>query len=315
MEPERPSTESASRISRAEFLRGAAGTLCAWSIVHTGRATAMTEKMPTRPIPSTGAPLPVVGCGTWQTFDVGTGTAEREPLAEVLRVLFEAGGSVIDSSPMYGRAEAVVGDLLSAAGTRDKAFLATKVWTRGRSPGIAQMRESMTRLRTDHIDLMQIHNLVDWRVHLPTLRAWKKEGRIKYLGVTHYTASGYAELESVMRAEILDFVQVNYAMDDRDAEARILPLAADRGMAVLINRPFGGGELLRSLRNRALPVWAAEIGCESWAQILLKFVLGHPAVTCVIPGTSRPQHMADNARAGAGMMPDRAMREKMAAVL
>jgi diketogulonate reductase-like aldo/keto reductase len=315
MKPERSSREGASRIGRAEFLRGAAGALCAWSILRTRGAKAMTEKMQTRPIPSTGAPVPVVGCGTWQTFDVGTGAAEREPLAEVLRLLFEAGGSVIDSSPMYGRAEAVVGDLLSAAGTRDKAFLATKVWTRGRSQGIAQMRESLARLRSDRIDLMQIHNLVDWRVHLPTLRAWKKEGRIKYLGVTHYTSSGYAELESVMRAETLDFVQVNYALDDRDAEARILPLAAARGMAVLINRPFGGGELLRSLRNRALPAWAAEIGCESWAQILLKFVLGHPAVTCVIPGTSRPQHMADNARAGMGMMPDRAMREKMAAAL
>jgi len=316
MKPEQSSKESAGRISRAEFLRGAAAaTLCAWSPPHTSRAKAMTEKMQTRPIPSTGKHLPVVGCGTWQTFDVGTGAAERAPLAEVLQVLFDAGGSVIDSSPMYGRAEGMIGDLLSAAGTRDKAFLATKVWTRGRSQGIAQMRESLARLRTNRIDLMQVHNLVDWRVHLPTLRAWKKEGRIKYLGVTHYTASGYAELERVMRAEPLDFVQINYAMDDRDVEARILPLAADRGMAVLINRPFGGGDLLRSLRDRPLPDWASEIGCESWAQILLKFVLGHPAVTCVIPGTSRPQHMADNARAGMGKMPDRALREKMAAAL
>ena len=273
------------------------------------------EKMQTRPIPSTGAGLPVVGCGTWRTFDVGSGAAERAPLADVLRVLFEAGGSVIDSSPMYGAAEGVVGDLLSASQARDKAFIATKVWTRGRAQGIAQMQELMKRLRADRIDLMQIHNLLDWRTQLATLRAWKREGRITYLGVTHYTSTAYAELEAVLRAEKLDFVQLNYAMNDRGAEQRLLPLAADRGIAVLVNQPFGGGDLIRSLRSRPLPDWAAEIGCESWAQILLKFVLGHPAVTCVIPGTSRPQHMQDNARAGTGKMPDQALRQKMAAAL
>jgi aryl-alcohol dehydrogenase-like predicted oxidoreductase len=271
--------------------------------------------MQTRTIPSTGASLPIVGCGTWQTFHVDPDPAERAPLAEVLDVLFAAGGSVIDSSPMYGPAEEVVGDLLEAAKTRSKAFIATKVWTEGRSQGIAQMRRSLTRLHTDRIDLMQVHNLVDWRTQLATLRAWKAEGRISYLGVTHYTSSAYRELEAVMRAERPDFVQLNYAMNDRAAERKLLPLAAERGIAVIVNQPFGGGGLLRSLRNRPLPGWAADIGCETWAQALLKFVLGHPAVTCVIPGTGRPEHMRDNVRAGVGAMPDKDLREKMAASL
>jgi diketogulonate reductase-like aldo/keto reductase len=222
---------------------------------------------------------------------------------------------VIDSSPMYGRAEGVVGDLLSAAHSRDNAFIATKVWTSGKSAGIAQMHRSMRLLRTDHIELMQVHNLLDWRTHLATLRDWKQEGRIKYLGVTHYTASAYGELEEVMRSEKLDFVQLNYAIDDRAAERRLLPLAADRGIAVLVNQPFGGGGLLRNLRNKPLPDWAAEIGCRSWAQILLKYVLGHPAVTCAIPGTSRPEHMRENAGAGVGPLPDAAFRAKMVASL
>ena len=305
-------------LSRAAFLRGAAGVLGACALggpLQAQNASEKLEKMQTRPIPSTGVQLPVVGCGTWRTFDVGSGATERAPLAEVLRVLFEAGGSVIDSSPMYGAAEGVVGDLLNAAQTRDKAFIATKVWTRGRAQGVAQMQELMRRLRADRIELMQVHNLLDWRTHLATLRAWKREGRITYLGVTHYTSTAYAELEAVLRAEKLDFVQLNYAINDRAAEQRLLPLAADRGIAVLVNQPFGGGDLIRSLRTRPLPDWAGEIGCESWAQILLKFVLGHPAVTCVIPGTSRPQHMLDNARAGSGRMPDEALRKRMAAAL
>jgi diketogulonate reductase-like aldo/keto reductase len=239
--------------------------------------------------------------------------AERAPLAEVLRVLFEAGGSVIDTSPMYGRAEEVVGDLLSAAQSRDKAFIATKVWTRGHTAGVSQMQSSMQRLRTDHIDLMQVHNLLDWQTHLATLRSWKQDGRITYLGVTHYRSSAYDELERVMRCEMLDFVQLNYSIDDRAAEHRLLPLAADRGIAVLVNQPFGGGGLLRSLRERPLPDWALEIDCQSWAQILLKYVLGHPAVTCAIPGTSRPEHMQENARAGCGNQPNASFRAKMVA--
>jgi diketogulonate reductase-like aldo/keto reductase len=257
--------------------------------------------------------LPVVGCGTWRTFDVGTAPEQRAPLGEVLRLLFEAGGSVIDSSPMYGAAEGVVGDLLAAAGSRDKAFIATKVWTSGRDNGIEQMRQSMRLLRTDRLDLMQIHNLVDWRTHLPTLKAWKAEGRLRYLGVTHYTESAHAELEAVLRAEKWDFVQLNYALDDRAVEQRLLPLAAERGVAVIVNQPFGGGGLIRRLSSRKLPDWAGEIGCTSWAQLLLKFVLAHPAVTCVIPGTGRPEHMKDNVRAGFGVYPDANLIKRMAA--
>jgi aryl-alcohol dehydrogenase-like predicted oxidoreductase len=300
-------------FSRAAFLRGAAGFGCALALDAAAGAQPSEEKMQTRLIPSSGKALPVIGCGTWQTFDVGASAAARAPLAEVLRVLFAAGGSVIDSSPMYGKAEGVVGDLLTASHSRDQAFIATKVWTTGRQAGIDQMQRSLALLGTDHIELMQVHNLVDWRTQLATLRAWKQEKRISYLGMTHYTSSGYAELEAVMRAEPLDFVQLDYAIDDRGAEARLLPLAADRGIAILVNQPFGGGGLIRRLSGKPLPGWAAEIGCQSWAQILLKFVLGHPAVTCVIPGTSKPEHMRDNARAGLLPMPDAAMRAKMAA--
>jgi diketogulonate reductase-like aldo/keto reductase len=296
-------------LRRASFL-GLAGAVAL--IGGTARAEA---KMQTRPIPSSGEKLPVVGVGTWQTFNVGDDPGKRAQLAEVLRVLFEAGGSVIDSSPMYGASEQVVGDLLRAGRFREKAFVATKVWTSGRDAGVAQMRKSMALMAADPIDLMQVHNLVDWKTHLATLRAWKKEGRVRYLGVTHYTPSAYGELEAVMRAEPLDFVQLNYSLDDRQAEQRLLPLAAERGMAVIVNMPFGGGGLIRKLASRPLPEWAGEIGATSWAQILLKFVLGNPAVTCVIPGTSRPQHMQDNASAGFGVYPDAAMRARMASAI
>ena len=293
-------------MNRSSFLKLAGAALIARpAFAQTG------SHMHTRKIPSTGELLPVVGCGTWQTFDVGPSPAERAPRAEVLKVLFEAGGSVIDSSPMYGRAEAVVGDLLAEAGTRDKAFLATKVWTSGRDAGIAQMQQSMKRLHSDRIDLMQVHNLVDWKTHLPILKTWKAEKRLRYIGVTHYTESAHGELEAVMKAERWDFVQLNYALDDRAVEKRLLPLAQERGIAVLVNQPFGGGGLLRKLSSRPLPGWAGEIGCTSWAQLLLKFVLSQPAVTCVIPGTSRPEHMRDNAQAGLGAYPDRKLLDRM----
>lgn len=259
--------------------------------------------MHTRPIPATGEPVPVIGCGTWQGFDQAPGSAGHAELATVLKALFEAGGRVVDSSPMYGRAEETTGELLAAGGHTGQAFVATKVWTEGRAAGIRQMQRSMQLLRTPRIDLMQIHNLVDWRSHLATLRAWQSEGRIRYLGITHYSAAAHAEVEAVLRAERLDFLQINYAADDRAAAQRLLPLAAERGVAVIVNMPFGGGGLLRRLQGQPLPAWAGEIGCASWAQVLLKFVLGHPAVTCTIPGTRRAAHMAENAAAGTGPLP------------
>ena len=299
-------------MSRAEFLRLAAASAAGLILGAPAHAADRTPSpaLGTRPIPATGEALPVIGCGTYVGFDVARDSAEHQRLPGVLQALFGAGGAVIDSSPMYGRAEAVTGELLAAAGSHGKAFLATKVWTRGRAEGIRQMEESLRRLRVERLDLMQIHNLLDWQTHLATLRDWKAAGRVRYLGVTHYTAGAYDALEAVMRAETLDFVQINYSADEREAERRILPLAAERGMAVIINRPFGGGGLLRRLRDRPLPAWAAEIGATSWAQVLLKFVLSHPAVTCTIPGTSRPEHMADNALAGTGTIPERSFWER-----
>ncbi len=300
-------------LTRSQLLRlGVA--LCAGvalpSLAQQGR-----PKMNTRLIPSTQEALPVVGCGTWIGFDQRPGTAEYQRLPGVLDALFAAGGTVIDSSPMYGRAEETTGELLAASKQRDKAFLATKVWTSGREAGIAQMEQSFALLKTDRIDLMQVHNLVDWKTHLATLHGWKDKGRVRYIGITHYTESAYGEVEAVLRAQKLDFLQINYSLDARTAEERLLPLAAERGVAVIVNLPFGGGGLLRRLRDKPLPGWAAEIGCTSWAQVLIKFVLSHPAVTCTIPGTSRAEHMADNAAAGAGTLPDAAFWKKNLASL
>jgi diketogulonate reductase-like aldo/keto reductase len=271
-----------------------------------------SNPMHTRPIPSSGEPLPVIGCGTYRGFDVGSQSAAYRQLPGVLDALFAAGGSVIDSSPMYGRAEAVAGALLANANARAKAFVATKVWTRGRDAGIAEMQRSAQLLRAEPIDLMQIHNLLDWKVHLPTLREWKQAGRIRYLGITHYTAGAFDDLEAVMRTEQLDFVQLNYSVADRAAEHRLLPLAIERGIAVIANLPLASGAALRSPGRRPLPAWASEIDCTSWPQLLLKFVIAHPAITCAIPGTGNPAHMIDNARAGTGALPDEAMRKRIA---
>jgi diketogulonate reductase-like aldo/keto reductase len=298
--------------SRRRVLKKLTAAMIALNLPGQGlTVTDVREKMLTRLIPATREPLPVVGCGTYRTFDVGASPEERAPLLAVLRVLFAAGGSVIDSSPMYGTAERVVGDLLSESQDRSRAFLATKVWTSGQQAGIEQINRSFALLRDRRIDLIQVHNLLDWKVQLSTLRDLKRAGRIRYVGITHYSASAYAEVEAVLRSEALDFLQINYAMNDTAAERRILPLAADRGVAVIANQPFGGGGLLSDLLRRPLPSWAQEIGCQSWAQVLLKFVLSNPAVTCVIPGTGRPEHMEDNIGAGFGRMPDAALRARM----
>ena len=216
---------------------------------------------------------------------------------------------------MYGAAEATVGDLATELGVRETLWIATKVWTTGRSAGIAQMERSLRLLRGPGLDLMQIHNLVDWQTHLPTLREWKKEGRIRYLGVTHYSAAGHEALERVMRAEALDFVQLNYSLSEREAERRLLPLARDRGIAILVNRPLAQGGLLSRVRGRRLPAWASEVDCASWPQLFLKWILAHPAVTCVIPATSRLPHLEDNMQAGVGRLPDAAARERIAALI
>jgi diketogulonate reductase-like aldo/keto reductase len=266
-----------------------------------------------RTIPSSKEALPVIGLGTWQTFDVGGGGGERAPLRQVLQRFVALGGRVVDSSPMYGRAEAVVGDLAAQDGVRDSLFLATKVWTSGQAAGVAQMEASLRHFRTRVLDLIQVHNLLDWRTHLKTLRDWKQAGRIRYLGVTHYTASAYGELEQVMKGEPLDFVQLNYSVAEREAERRLLPLAAERGVAVLVNRPFAEGALMRRVRGRPVPTWAGELGCTSWAQLFLKWIVAHPAVTCVIPATSRPEHLEDNMRAAVGPLPDTAARARIAA--
>jgi len=272
------------------------------------------QRMHERRIPRAqgGESLPVIGMGTWNTFDVGTKAAERAPLVEVLDAFFAAGAKVIDSSPMYGHAEAVTGDLVQQLRKQPNTFYATKVWTSGREKGLAQIERSMLLLKTPQIDLMQIHNLVDWRTHARTLRSLKDEGRVRFTGITHYTVAGHAEMESVLSVERFDFVQFNYSIATRGAEQRLLPYCQERRIGVLVNRPFEEGALFMKVGGRKLPGYAAEIGCASWAQFFLKFIASHPAVTCVIPATSRVTHMRDNLQAGFGPMPDAKLRERMA---
>ncbi|MBA1228418.1 aldo/keto reductase [Pseudomonas viridiflava] len=279
------------------------------------KLTPGAKTMQTRVIPSSNEPLPVVGLGTYRGFDVATASPAYKQLRPVLDALFAAGGSVVDSSPMYGRAEQTTGELLSIHEPRSPAFLATKVWTRGRKEGIEQMEASFRLLQTDRIDLMQIHNLLDWKTHLPTLREWKEQGRIRYIGISHYTASAYADVEAVLKSEPLDFLQINYALDEREAEKRLLPLCRERGVAVICNRPFGGGGLLSRLKNKPLPGWAAQVEVSNWPQLALKFLLANPAVTCVIPGTGNPRYMAENVGAGFGPTLTDAQRQQLIALV
>jgi diketogulonate reductase-like aldo/keto reductase len=261
--------------------------------------------MLTRPIPSTGEALPVIGLGTWRAFDVGTDEAARRRLREVLGQLLEAGGRIVDSSPMYGRAEAVTGDLLAEQPGQPRPFLATKVWTTGRERGVEQMRRSAQLLRSQTIDLMQIHNLVDWRTHLASLRRMKDDGHIRYIGITHYTTAALPELARILASEPgIDFVQLGYSLATRTAETEVLPVAAAHGVAVIANQPLERGDPFRRVRERVLPDWAVEFDCASWAQLFLKYVLAEPAVTCVIPATGSPEHMKDDLAAGFGRLPD-----------
>ncbi len=299
--------------TRRGFLKVAAGAT-AGLLMSGSDSRAHAASGITRKIPKSGEALPVVGLGTSQTFDVLAGP-DREACKEVLRRFVERGGRVVDSSPMYGAAEEIVGDLSAELGVGNKLFLATKVWTDGKDAGIRQMQDSMRKMRTSRFDLMQVHNLRDVQTHLDTLRGWKKEGKIRYLGVTTSRSSVHGEIEKLMKSEGLDFVQLNYSMADRSAEDRALPTAADTGTAILVNVPFAKAELFSRVRGKSLPEWASEFDCTSWAQFFLKFVLGHPAVTCAIPATRKPEHLTDNMNAGLGRLPDEKMRQRMVAHL
>jgi len=286
--------------------------LLAASVVARPALAAGPKAMLKRKIPSSGEEIPVIGMGSSNTFDVGTATAELDPLRAVLEALVAGGATVIDTSPMYGRSEAVLGELIAKLDLRPRLWLATKVWTRGREAGEAQIAESMRRLRTDRLELLQIHNLLDWREHVPTLRALQQAGKVRYTGITHYRADAHAELERVLADERFDFLQVNYSLAERGAETRLLPFCRDHGVAVLANRPFADGAMFDKVRGRPLPPWAAEIGCASWAQFFLKFVVSHPAVTCAIPATAKARHVQDNCAAGLAPTPDAAQRARMA---
>lgn len=274
--------------------------------------TAAASPLLTRPIPSTNEALPLIGLGTWQTFDVGGDVDARRRLREVLDEFMRLGGRMIDSSPMYGSAEQVAGDLMASLQARDRLFVATKVWTTGRAKGIAAMNDSMRKMGADPVDLMQVHNLVDVDTHLDTLEEWKAAGRVRYIGVTHYTASAHEAVVRVLERRRVDFVQIDYSVAERDSERTVLPAARDRGVAVIANRPFATGELLRRLATRPLPPFAADLDCASWAELLLKFVVSHPAVTCAIPATSNVEHLRSNMRGGEGRMPDEALRREIA---
>ena len=280
-------------------------------LMFTRTSLAADKIMLSRAIPSSGEKIPAIGLGTWQVFDVGADAAERQPLEAVLSRFVALGGRVVDSSPMYGRAEQVIGDLAAKLSLQASLFLATKVWTTGKDEGIASMERSLARLHANKIDLMQVHNLVDAQTHLNTLRGWKEQGRIRYLGITHYNSSAYPQVAKLLRSEKIDFVQINYSLGEREAEREVLPLAQERGVAVLINRPFGGGDLFSRVRQTSLPAWAAEFDCHSWAQFLLKWILAHPAVTCAIPATGNVHHLEDNMQAGLGGLPDAKVRQQM----
>jgi diketogulonate reductase-like aldo/keto reductase len=296
------------RISRRNWLKLAAALTLGGSMPAARAADRIL-----RPIPKSGETIPAVGLGTWQAFDVAGDAPETAQAREALKALVDLGGRVIDSSPMYGSAESVSGQLAEELGVKSKLFVATKVWTSGKQAGIRQMEDSMRKLRVERLDLMQVHNLVDAGTHLATLREWKTAGRVRYLGVTHYHAGAHGDLEKTIQPGDLDFVQANYSLAEPEAERRLLPAATASRTAVIVNRPFAEGAMFGRVKGKALPDWAKEIGCETWAQFFLKWILGHPAVTCVIPGTRNAKHVADNLGAASGPLPDEAMRRKMAA--
>ena len=288
--------------------RRALGALAGLAVAHTARAR---EAMHTRAIPASGEQLPVIGLGTWQTFDVGGDAAARAALKEVLRSFFAGGGRVVDSSPMYGSSESVVGDLCGELGICEPLFMASKIYTQGREEGVRGLQRSIERMRAGSMDLMQVHNLLDVEVHTPTLLEAKAAKRVRYIGITHYASHAYPEIERLLKTKRYDFLQINYSLGERESEKRVLPLAKDLGIAVIANRPFQEGAMFRHARGKPLPPLAAELGIASWAQYFLKWIVSHPAVTCAIPGTGRPEHMADNLKAGFGPLPSAAQRHTM----
>lgn len=307
---------SARDMSRRDATRlvvqGTAGLLLAPTVARAEKDSVITSTtMLQRTIPSSGEKLPVIGLGTWQVFDVGPETTARQPLEQVMARFVALGGKMIDSSPMYGRAEQVVGDLATSLKLHHALFLATKVWTTGRDEGMKSMERSFARMQTRKLDLIQVHNLVDAPTHLATLRDWKAQGRVRYIGITHYTASAQNQVAAMLRNEKVDFVQINYSIAEREAADRVLPIAQERGVAVIANRPFGGGNLLARLRGKPLPDWTSEFDCHSWAQFLLKWIVANPTVTCAIPATSKMSHLEDNMQGGIGRLPDEKLRRRM----
>ena len=309
-------------VTRREAGKVIGGTAAALVLPIIGQAKGESSTMLMRTIPSSGEKLPVIGLGTWRAFDVDLTADIRRQLEDVLTQFVKLGGRLIDSSPMYGRAEKVIGDLISALGIRDKfatanrsgggLFLATKVWTEGKQSGIQSMERSMSLLNTNRIDLIQVHNLVDVDTQLATLQEWKRQGRIRYTGITHYESGALSEIEKLMRAQKFDFLQINYSLMEPEAERRVLPLAQERGVAVIANRPLGAGDLFGKVRSKPLPDWAAEFDCRSWAQFFLKWIVANPAITCAIPATDKPHHLEDNMQGGIGRLPDAKLRRRMA---
>lgn len=297
-------------LSRRQFVTSVSVAIASFWLAPWQLKAAETSML-RKTIPGTAESLPVIGLGSSRTFNVSTDAPVIADFVKLIQEFFAQGGELIDSSPMYGSAEQVIGELLSRAGDQDRLFAATKVWIDGEQAGIQQMESSARKWGIGRFDLMQIHNLRDWQTHLKTLKTWKAEGKIRYIGITTSHGRSHRELESILRQEPFDFVQLSYNIEDRSVEERLLPLAADRGIAVLVNRPYQRGALFRAAKGKNLPDWAAEFDCHSWGQFFLKYIVSHPAVTCVIPATTKLHHLQDNLAAGLGRLPDVEMRKKM----
>ena len=296
-------------VNKRTLLKATAGALCALQVPYA--FSVPSQSIVTKIIPSSGESIPIIGMGTWQTFNVGSNKSLRDKRCEILKTFFNQGGGMIDSSPMYGSSEEVLGHCLQQLGFPKENFSATKVWTSSFDEGIEQINNSHRLWQIDKFDLFQVHNLLRWEDYLPHLQQMKKEGKLKYVGITTSHGRRHRDLEDIIKSEAIDFVQLTYNIVDREVESRLLPLAKERGVAVIANRPFRGGSLFNKFENKPLPAFAKEFGCENWAQFFLKFVVSHPAITCAIPATSRVGHMEENMAARFGSLPDEAIRQKM----